>query len=133
MTHPLRRPFMKLPAGIAFFSFAAAAFACSGGSSSDGDSAGSDLARRGGGRLNDLSILFPLPDVGKSSSLLDPTSAGPHGQLLPRALFDQLPTLTADGTSAGEVYDKMRVVSVRFDPCHTGFDAAHGGECQPQV
>jgi hypothetical protein len=82
--------------------------------------------------LNDLAILFPLPDPEDADLLLALQDRGARGVLLPRALFDQLPPIAKDAP-ADEVYAAMRVISVRFDPCFTGFDLAHGGSCQPQV
>lgn len=63
--------------------------------------------------LNDVSVLLPLPRSYEAHLLLAPTD----GDLLPHAVYDDLPRLVVAADPA-EIYDKhLRVVAVRFDPC----------------
>ncbi|MBK9261043.1 MAG: hypothetical protein IPM54_14700 [Polyangiaceae bacterium] len=66
--------------------------------------------------LNDVSVLFPLPSSFSDPSLLRPEDVGARGVLLPQEVFDTIPTfpvMPAEGLD----YDRMRVVSLRFDGC----------------
>jgi hypothetical protein len=66
--------------------------------------------------LNDVSVLLPLPVDGAAAGYLTPESAGMKGALLPRAIYDQVPSfpvVPADGLA----YERMRVVALRFDGC----------------
>ncbi len=78
-------------------------------------------------RLNDVSVLFPLPPDQEAAGYLRPTDRGAHGELLPRAVFDAIPTfpvVPADGIA----YDRMRVLSLRVDGCGGPHDT-----CYPQI
>lgn len=77
--------------------------------------------------LNDVSVLFPLPPNLSDLSNLRPTDVGARGELLPKDVFDAIPTFPVT-PSEGLVYSWMRVVSLRFDGC--------GGlpeVCEPEI
>jgi hypothetical protein len=66
--------------------------------------------------LNDVSWLFPLPDWNHRDQLLGLDDSGAQGALMPRALYDQLVKLVPDQELA-DTHDRIKVVSVRVDPC----------------
>jgi hypothetical protein len=66
--------------------------------------------------VNDVSVLFPLPKLGEQDLLLAPKDAGAFGVVLPYDAYELAPTLT-QGASQRVLYDNLRVVGVRFDPC----------------
>lgn len=66
--------------------------------------------------LNDVSILFPLPTSFSDTSHLRPEDIGAYGQLLPQEVFDTIPTFPVM-PAEGLIYDRMRVISIRFDGC----------------
>jgi hypothetical protein len=78
--------------------------------------------------LQDVSVLFPLPDSLEASGYLTPTSVGARGELLPKDVYDEIPTFPVQ-PSQGLDYDRMRVLGIRFDDCH----ALPAGGCEPQV
>ncbi len=97
-------------------------------------------------QMNDVSILFPLPQTAADiGSLLAPSAAGARGTLVPQALYTNVAELpgstptTAQPTNglAGysiASYDDLRVVSVRIDPCFAVMHPdPHGAGCPPQV
>lgn len=66
--------------------------------------------------LNDVSVLYPLPaDIG-DPSYLKPEDVGARGELLPKDVYDAIPTFPVT-PSEGLVYSRMRVIAVRFDGC----------------
>lgn len=79
--------------------------------------------------LNDVSILLPLPSGPTAQGYLSASSSGAKGALLPQSVFAQIPGFPVM-PSEGLEYDKMRVVSVRFDPCNV---AQPGDPCAAQV
>lgn len=81
--------------------------------------------------LNDVSFLLPLPAVNREASLLAMSADGAMGPLLPRRLYDGLPLLV-EGQDAGVLYDELRVISVRVDPCFPGA-APPAATCVKQV
>lgn len=82
--------------------------------------------------LNDVSFLFPLPaSIAQAGQLLSLTATGPRGALLPRALFDEV-LYSAPGHTPDQLYDSLRVVSVRFDPCFPRGPSGTGG-CSKQI
>lgn len=81
--------------------------------------------------LNDVSYLYQIPTgpTGDLDHLLSPQNIGTHGTLLPKAVFDRLPTLDNAGNGNETVYNQsLRVVSVRVDPC-----PRLEKPCQPEV
>lgn len=66
--------------------------------------------------LNDVSFLIPLPMVNREASLLSVSATGVGGSLLPAELSKGLPTLV-ERHDPGALYDELRVVSARVDPC----------------
>ena len=60
--------------------------------------------------LNDLSVLFPLPDSLDSINLLSPKQG-----LLPERMYKTLPKL-ADFEDQNKLYAALRVVALRIDP-----------------
>lgn len=83
--------------------------------------------------VNDVSILFPLPQGGPAVGLLPtPYFAGERGELLPRSVYDRLPLLLAFGGPT-TVYGALRVVAVRIDPCFPGIDASGPAACRAQL
>jgi hypothetical protein len=81
----------------------------------------------GGLDLNDVSWLLPLPPA--RSQLLGLAATGPKGELLPRALYDAMPS-TVVGLEAATLFDEYRVLGVRVDPC---FPRDATGGCIPQL
>lgn len=75
---------------------------------------------RSGGKLdlNDVSILFPLG--GQRDQLLRTTQGVGSAALLPRTIFDRLPSPFVPGRGADGIYDALRVVAARIDPCFPG-------------
>lgn len=81
--------------------------------------------------MTDLSILFPLPSSAAGlDGLLSPKDVGVFGELLPYALFSKLPQLAFESNPV-TVYDSLRVVAARLDPCFPKFEA--GAPCRAQV
>lgn len=79
--------------------------------------------------LNDVSFLFPLPSgPAARGDLLGIASSGARGELLPLALFDQLPAPLSSFRDVAPA--ELRVVAARVDPC---FVSAPGGPCRAQL
>ncbi len=77
-------------------------------------------------QMNDVSVLFPMPQVSaEANSLLAASATGKKGSLLPKALY--APTLGFDeadpdgahrpGQDSSLFYTKLRLVAFRLDPC----------------
>lgn len=70
---------------------------------------------------NDVSILYPMPAAGESTSFVRPTDNGTHGELLPKAMFDAvLPgrgALETTNSAHPSGYPELAVVSLRLDHC----------------
>jgi hypothetical protein len=108
--------------------------ACGGASLPDGGTGGG--AGGGGGSgggtadggldLNDVSFLFPLPAPGHENQLLGVEA------LLPRTLFDGLPVIV-EGEEPNALFARLRVVSVRVDPCFPGSTPPAPPSCVKQV
>ena len=77
--------------------------------------------------LNDVSVLFPLPSSHEDPGYLRPSDVGARGELLPRDVYDQIPTFPVV-PSEGLLYARMRVVSLRFDGGSGG-----PGNCEPEI
>ncbi len=75
----------------------------------------------------DVSVLFPAPSGPADEGYLLGASEGPAGVLLPRDVFDAIPTFPVKPVD-GLVYDRMVVLGVRFDACFPGVDG-----CEAQV
>ncbi|MBL9037799.1 MAG: hypothetical protein JNG84_04715 [Archangium sp.] len=93
-------------------------------------------------QLNDVSVLFPLPESGAalSAELLPVSASGPRGVLLPSAMYDVVGPIsgTSGAPPPGAVgtarYEDLRVVALRIDPCFAALaPPAHGGGCQNQL
>lgn len=113
------------------FSLLVLAMAC-GAPPLPGGDAGFDAgptASDGGFDLNDVSWLMPLPPTVDAPGLLHLDSEGRGGALLPRALYDALPSLVS-GLSNEQLWPTFRVVGARFDPC---FPASASGGCIAQL
>lgn len=83
--------------------------------------------------MNEVSILFPLPRGGAEvGSLPLAYSQGERGELLPRAVYDQLPLLLTFG-GPNAIYYSLRVVSLRLDPCFPGLGPQGPAPCQTQI
>jgi hypothetical protein len=78
--------------------------------------------------LQDVSVLIPLPGSDEDTGYLTPASVGARGELLPKDVYDAIPTFPVQ-PSQGLDYDRMRVLAVRFDDCH----ALTTGGCEPQI
>jgi hypothetical protein len=67
----------------------------------------------------DVSILYPMPNVGESVAFLSPTMVGDHGQLLSAADFKTVAGTHLDSTMSDPPsgYANLRLVSLRLDPC----------------
>lgn len=83
--------------------------------------------------FNEVSLLLPLPRAGEEKLMLSPRSAGAaQNELLPQAVYSRLPNIVI-GAPADAVYEALRVVAVRLDPCFVeGFSFRSTG-CQRQV
>lgn len=89
---------------------------------------------------NDLSILFPAP-ASEADALLRMSNATGQGEriLLAEAVFDLLGDTDAgvpfliEGPGRDALYDKLRVVSARIDPCFDVHQPTQGTACQRQV
>lgn len=77
--------------------------------------------------LNDVSVLLPFPGNSDPPGYLSAADAGPHGELLPQDVFDAVPTFPVT-PSQGLVYERMRVLGIRFDGCSGGV-----GRCEPEI
>lgn len=93
-------------------------------------------------QMNDVSILFPLPQSAADvDRLLAPSAAGDEGALLPSALYASIgpitgTTQTDDGGVLQEfaAYSALRVVAMRIDPCFASLAPdPHGIGCTAQL
>ena len=82
--------------------------------------------------LNDVSFLLPLPAPNRLDSLLGLSVGGDLGPLLPRPLYERLPLLV-EGQDEAALFDELRVVSVRVDPCFPGSAPPNPPSCVRQV
>lgn len=98
-----------------------------GGAVSGGGGAGGAAAAAPALGLNDVSVLLPLPKTIDAPGYLGAADAGARGVLLPQAVFDAVPTFPVT-PSQGLIYDRMRVLAVRFDGCGGGVD-----QCEPEI
>ncbi len=96
------------------------------------DAAPVTVVSDGGLDLNDVSFLYPLPPPGRESSLLHVSAAGLGGQLLPRRHYDGLPPLV-EGQTPDALYQLLRVVSARVDPCFPGSAPPAAPTCVKQL
>lgn len=78
---------------------------------------------------NDVSILMLLPKPDSLDLLLKPSIAANFGQLLPKSIFSHLPNL--DLGDQDKLFENLRVVGVRIDPCF--FQFASPEVCQAQI
>ncbi len=74
--------------------------------------------KQGTWEINDVSILFPLPKSleNNTDGLLRPTHGRSRGQLLPKVIFDALPSLAFNAPGDATMYESLRAVAVRIDP-----------------
>jgi hypothetical protein len=78
--------------------------------------------------LNDVSILYPLPESNSAAGdLIAPQEHGLGGAWLPYDMYQRLPAID-HGEPADRTYQALRVVGVRLDPCFMS-----DGSCLPQV
>lgn len=82
--------------------------------------------------LQDVSYLFPLPERLNDPDVLTVKSQDSLGPLLPRKHIEALPQLTPD-LQHHLIYDQLRVVGVRIDPCFPEGDPARPKVCHPQI
>ena len=92
--------------------------------------------------VNDVSILYPLPEPGQGELLLPmrlPTEAGDK-VLLPKAVFDMLGDDDAspypflfEAPGRDRAYEMLRVTAVRVDPCFESLDPAADEACVHQI
>ena len=89
------------------------------------------LASHSKWNLNDVSYLFPLPDNRhQQEDLLGTSIPGNSVELLPREVYDKLPTLLLNGNGNNTLYkNSLRVVAARIDPCPE-LDSA---SCSPEI
>jgi len=104
-----------------------------------GGDAGSDGETRFG--LNDVSILFPVPEA-SGDGLYRATDMGGYGELLPLSVFQTVGPIARKGCvnsgvagcekteEVATTHPRLRVVAVRIDPC---FPALGGSTCRSQV
>lgn len=98
-----------------------------GGSEPDADRVSCEVTS--GFDLNDVSFLFPLPaSPADRGDLLAMSDAGGRGELLPVAVFDELPAPLHGLREVGLA--DLHVVSARVDPC---FVSRTDGPCRSQV
>lgn len=82
--------------------------------------------------LNDVSYLFQLPDGDAQADidLLGPEDHGVLGALLPREIYQQVPTLLIAGNGNSTLYENaLRVVAARIDPC----PSLESNDCVPEI
>lgn len=80
--------------------------------------------------LNDVSVLFPLPDAKNWSLLWNGETQASKGALLPLSYLKEVPRLISQ-TSNPSLYPNIKVLGVRVDPCfHEGLAPI---QCRPQV
>ena len=82
--------------------------------------------------LNDVSYLFQLPDgsAQEDIDLLGPEDQGISGPLLPRNLYQKVPTLLVSGNGNTTLYENaLRVVAARIDPC----PSPESESCAPEI
>lgn len=80
--------------------------------------------------LNELSVLMPLPRVIESGAMWTPRTSGGRGELLPASTYGVLPQIVM-GQDPARVFEALRVVALRFDPCFQ--EGTVPGPCQRQV
>lgn len=83
--------------------------------------------------LNDVSYLYPLPAaLTGRDALLQLTTSGAKGALLPRSFFDQVKPVdeVLDGNA---IYSGMRVISARIDPCFPINKKGEPLQCKKQI
>lgn len=78
---------------------------------------------------NDISLLLPLPETAAEDKLWRADQAGGYGELLPLELYRHLPRIAFE--TAEDTYPKLRVISMRLDPCFPPKPPRQG--CLPQV
>jgi hypothetical protein len=87
--------------------------------------------------VNDVSILFPLPAEGEQTQLLGMVNGA--NTLLPEAAFRILGNQSSgipfliEGPGRDQLYPKLRVTSVRIDPCFDETNPATAVRCVRQV
>ena len=138
---PGRSPLTRLRiASVGLAALAASTLACSGVGQSE-----EDLTRATGVPkyvVNDVSVLYPLPQKGEGKYLLAMEQETPDGKkvLLPESVFAMLgddaktpyPFLfEAPGREAA--WKDLRVTSVRIDPCFEAADLVEARDCKRQV
>ncbi len=79
--------------------------------------------------LNDVSYLMPLPQKIDDETLIRLRTAGFGGQVLPPSVLAKLPKLSL-GHTQEEVFNGLRVMGVRIDPC---FPLPTPQSCQRQI
>ena len=67
--------------------------------------------------LNDVSILMPLPKADELPRMLQTSSTGTQGALLPRAWLDSIPKPFVVNRPHDKSIEALRVVALRIDPC----------------
>lgn len=83
--------------------------------------------------MNDVSVLFPLPESEADLEELIPVTAeGKFGVLLPETLVPKLPVLRS-GMPREETVAELRVIAVRFDPCFRETSGDVLTPCVPQI
>ena len=80
--------------------------------------------------LNDITHLFPLPQMDEVSMMWHTRTVGARGELLPYSYFQQLPRIVPGVDPVMLHQQSLKVVAVRLDPCF--METALRG-CQPQV
>jgi len=91
-------------------------------------------SRAQGFDLNDVSVLYPLPEWAARDTLLAPNETGAQGALIPRASYDAAAPDLALGFpfTPTDTYASLRVVGVRVDPCFPA-DASEAPACLRQI
>lgn len=82
--------------------------------------------------LNDVSILFPLPQRHTDNGLYTTTSEGKLGPLLAEDIYSHLPPVT-NYAEAKKLYELLRVVSLRIDPCFLMPNSRGQEVCHAQI
>lgn len=81
--------------------------------------------------LNDVSVLIPLPPAQQIQLLLNPQDHSEQGELLPVAIYENLPSIV-QGADPKKIYtDKLKVVAFRIDPCFLERGTPYG--CRRQI
>src|SRR5688572_14360033 len=80
--------------------------------------------------LNDVSMLLPFPAADDMPRLLQTSSRGAMGELIPKAWLDTVPKPFVVNIEHAPSLAPLRVIAIRIDPC---FKATPSAPCRTMV